>query len=552
MINILTINIEDYYQVGTFSHLIPYREWERFEDRIRRNTERTLDLLRAADARATFFVSGWIAEKHGHLLRRIREEGHEIAAQGYYQQSVRNAPPAVFRDDLRRSRAIIEDAIGCAVLGFRVGRGWLGPDDLWVLEVLREEGFRYDSSICPLGRQFRDHPERFTLHALGEGAERLVEVPASAVTLCGYAVPFAGGNYLRQLPVVLTRRLSRQWVEKRGTPLVMYFHIWELDKAQPSITAAGLVQRLRHYRNLDAMAGRIRHLLETYRFSSVQHYLDLNQDQIPAHSDHIAGPSTAALAPNAEHMPLAPTPISILVPCYNEEEAIPYLARTLTGLITASVARLEIEIVLIDDGSSDATWRELELAFGGHAHCKLVRHARNRGIAAAIMTGFIHASCEYVAVIDADCTFDPFDIERMLTLMSDDVTVVAASPFHPRGQVRNVPGWRLLLSRGATALYARVFRNALSSYTSCFRIYRRAPLVGLEIDNPGFCGVTEIIARLDIAGHRIAECPVVLQVRLLGQSKIRLLRVVRDHLGLWSRLLARRWFGIRLPHEPAP
>lgn len=149
MNNILTINIEDYYQVGAFSHLIPYREWERFEDRIRRNTDSALELLRDTDTTATFFVSGWIAEKHPEVLRAIASNGHEIASQGYYQQSIRNAPPDVFRDDVRRSKQIIESATEHQVLGFRVGRGWIGPDDLWALDILSREGFIYDSSVCP-------------------------------------------------------------------------------------------------------------------------------------------------------------------------------------------------------------------------------------------------------------------------------------------------------------------------------------------------------------------------------------------------------------------
>ena len=177
MKNILTIHIEDYYQVGAFSHLIPYQEWERFEDRIRRNTSSTLELLDETGTRATFFVSGWIAEKHADLLRNIVAAGHEIAAQGYYQHFIRNAPPGVFRDDVRRTRQLIEQAVGHEVLGFRVGRGWIGPDNLWALDILEAECFTYDSSICPIGRQFEHEPDRHTIHPAIGAKGTLLEIP---------------------------------------------------------------------------------------------------------------------------------------------------------------------------------------------------------------------------------------------------------------------------------------------------------------------------------------------------------------------------------------
>lgn len=551
MNHVLTINIEDYYQVGAFSHLIPFAEWERFEDRIRRNTDRALDLLAETGARATFFVSGWIAEKHGDLLRGIVDAGHEVAAQGYLQQTIRAAPPTVFRDDLARARAIIEDASGQGVLGFRVGRGWIGPDDLWALDAIAAEGYAYDSSMCPRGREFHADPARFTLHTQATAAGGLVEVPVSSLSVGGYAVPFAGGNYLRQLPVLLTRHAAHRWVETLGRPLVVYFHVWELDDAQPHITAASAVQRLRHYRNLDSMRARLRYLLTRYPFVAARDALALAPPaRTVAAATAVASTRAAALdTVPAEPPPLpagvsAPVALTLVVPCYNEEAALPYLARTLAALEQAHAGRFALDYVFVDDGSQDGTWRELERAFGGHPRARLVRHPRNRGIAAAIMSGAAESQGEFVAVIDADCTFDPFQLGTLFARMEEDVAAVVASPFHADGAVRNVPAWRLLLSRSATALYRRVLRNQLSSYTSCFRIYRRRALAGIHLANEGFCGVTEILAHLDRAGLRIVEVPVVLQVRLLGQSKIRLLRVTLDHLALlWRLARARRADG---------
>ena len=550
MRNILTINIEDYFQVGAFSHLIPYDEWQRFEARIRRNTDATLRLLSSSGARATFFVSGWIAEKHPDIFHAIIEAGHEVASQGYYQQSIRDAPSELFRADVRRSKRLIETATGKQVVGFRVGRGWIGPDDLWALKVLGQEGFAYDSSVCPIGRQFRSDPERFKVNLMQLDDVELTEVPASSTRLLGYALPFAGGNYLRQLPEFFTHKAARDWIDRARAPLVMYFHIWELDRNQPDITAAGWLQRIRHYRNLGTMQDRIRYFLDRYDFTSVQDYLELSPAILaPAPLVPISGSDRSPTGVAESNLG---TYVSIVVPCFNEEASVAYLERTLSEFSETTMGNLRLEFVFVDDGSTDATWTSLNDAFAKRDNCKLVRHGHNLGIASAILTGARHCNADLVAVIDADCTFSPFQIEEMLSLMTDDVTVVVASPFHRKGAVRNVPGWRLIISKTASFMYRQIMRNKLSSYTSCFRIYRRPAISHMKIRNSGFCGVTEILARLDLAGHSMVECPADLQVRLLGESKIQLFRVTLDHLLLIARLLAARLFATRLPRGHTP
>ena len=244
--------------------------------------------------------------------------------------------------------------------------------------------------------------------------------------------------------------------------------------------------------------------------------------------------------------------VSLVVPCFNEEASIAYLERTLSEFSETTANKLRLEFVFVDDGSTDATWEKLNNAFSACENCKLVRHGRNLGIASAILTGARQCSAELVAVIDADCTFSPFQIEEMLQLMTDDVTVVVASPFHRKGAIRNVPGWRLMISRTAAFLYRQIMRNKLSSYTSCFRIYRWPAISHMKVRNTGFCGVTEILARLDLAGHSIVECPADLQVRLLGESKIQLFRVTLDHLRLITRLLGARLFATRLSRGHSP
>ena len=548
--NIVTINVEDYFQVGTFSQLIPFTSWERFDVRLRRNAEITLALLARFDATATFFASGWIGENYPEILRDIHRAGHEVACQGYYQQPIREIAPPAFRDDVRRSRQAIEDAIGETVQGFRIGRGRIGPNDLWALDVLASEGFSYDASLSPIGRQFSTEPGRFTLHQHESAHGSIWAVPVSATKLCGWAVPLSGGNYLRQLPVWLTREAAARWIERRDAPLVMYFHLWELDAEQPLINAANWVQRLRHYRNLADMPRRVATFLERYPFTSIRSYLDLRaaaidrtfRTALPAHAPPTNMP-TASAAPRLA--------LTVVIPCYNEEASLAYLANTLDRFSAAAIERLDLNFVFVNDGSRDTTATKLDEIFGGRPDCAIVHHPVNRGIAAAIITGFAHATTDFVAVLDADCTFDPLQLVDMAAMLAPGIDVVGASPLHPDGNIGNVPHWRLLLSRGAAVLYRSVLHHQFTSYTSCFRLYRRAVVQDLRVYNQGFCGVAEIFARIDLAGGHMVECPVKLETRLLGQSKINLLKTIFDHLYLIARIAAARWLAMPLPDADA-
>ncbi len=546
--HIVTINIEDYFQVGTFSQLIPFSHWERFDARIKRNTEAALDLLDRSATIATFFASGWIGENYPEILRSVVDAGHEVACQGFYQQSIRDISPPAFREDLRRSRSAIENATGHAVQGFRVGRGRISADDVWALDILAEENFSYDSSICPIGRQFANQKERFILHQYTSRSGDLWEVPASATRLFGWAIPFSGGNYIRQMPAWLTREAVARWVERRHAPLVMYFHIWELDTDQPVINAATWLQRLRHYRNLAGMPERIRYFLDSYAFTSINSYLELGDLQIePETRTALQPPVVIERDGEAEGVGGELTELSIVIPCYNEEASLSYLNKTLANFSTASRGSLLPNFIFVDDGSHDTTWDKLNAYFADRSDCKLVRHAKNEGIAAAIITGFKNSTSDIVAVLDADCTFNPIQLIEMVPMLSDEVAAVAASPLHSQGSLANVPGWRLLLSRGAAFLYRSVLHHKFTSYTSCFRVYRRSAVADISVSNYGFCGVTEILARLDLAGYRIVECPAELETRLLGQSKINLFKTIGGHLHLIARLAAARWLKIPLP-----
>lgn len=537
---LLTVGVEDYYQVGSFQGLIPQENWYRFEARIARNTEKTLALLDAFGVKATFFVLGWVADAMPEVVRGIAERGHEVASGGYRHRTIRQVSREELREDLRRSREALERATGRRVLGHRIPH-FLGPSDLWALDVVAEEGYAYDSSLRPVLRGFAAEPWRRTIHRHAAGGRVLWEIPPSAPSLCGLALPLAGGNYFRQLPHTLVKPLVRRWQRREGEPFVMYFHIWELDPEQPRLNAGSPLTRLRHYRNLDKMEWVLEDYFRACKVTGIAEHLGLEcgPAEAPAAAARPVTIPKAALA--FAHRPF----VTVVVPCYNEEGSLEYLANTLRSVAASLRPRYRVSFLFVDDGSRDGTWEMLVRLFGGRPECRLLRHETNRGVAAAILTGLRAARTEIVCSIDCDCTYDPHALAEMIPRLVDGADLVTASPYHPAGRVLNVPAWRLALSRGASFLYRLVLRQKLATYTSCFRVYRRSAVSGLRLREGGFLGVTEILARLDLAGAKIVEHPATLEVRLLGQSKMKTLRSVLGHLRLLARLAALRLFGRR-------
>ena len=203
--------------------------------------------------------------------------------------------------------------------------------------------------------------------------------------------------------------------------------------------------------------------------------------------------------------------------------------------------------MFVDDGSSDDTVTLLRDLFGARPACTIIEHEVNRGVAAAIMTGIAAAETELVGSMDCDCTYDACLFAEMLPRMNADVALITSSPYHPAGEVHNVPGWRLMLSKSLSRMYRLLLRNKLHTFTSCFRIYRKSALRDVHLRSPGFLGMAEMIAQLDRQGAIIGEHPAVLESRILGVSKMRTLRVIFAHLGLLSRLVTGRLLGPRVP-----
>ena len=198
--------------------------------------------------------------------------------------------------------------------------------------------------------------------------------------------------------------------------------------------------------------------------------------------------------------------------------------------------------IFVNDKSTDDTLEKLESTFGNEDGFTIVNHEVNKGVAAAITTGIRAANTEIVCSMDCDCTYDPHGLIEMLPLMTDDVDMVTASPYHHAGKVKNVPGWRLGLSRGASFLYRRVLRSKLRTYTSCFRVYRKSSVEQIELTENGFLGVAEFLGMLDLSGGKIVEYPATLEVRLFGFSKMKTIRTIFGHLSLLGSLAKHRLF----------
>lgn len=269
IVNAMSIDVEDYFHVSVFDGIVPRSTWDGMESRVVANTERLLDIFDESGARSTFFVLGWVGERHPALVRRIADRGHEIASHGYAHRLIYDQTRAAFREDVRKAKGILQDASGRAVIGYRAPSYSITPRSLWALDVLLEEGYRYDSSIFPIQH------DRYGIPVSGRApypitrpAGTLIEVPASTTRVGPFNLPVAGGGYFRILPYWWTRwgmgRVNR--LEQR--PAVFYLHPWEIDPDQPRLQV-GRLSRFRHYRNLEETETRLRALLRDFRFDTI-------------------------------------------------------------------------------------------------------------------------------------------------------------------------------------------------------------------------------------------------------------------------------------------
>jgi polysaccharide deacetylase family protein (PEP-CTERM system associated) len=288
--NAMTIDVEDYFHVSVFDGLVPRHAWEALESRVERNTDRLLEMLAEFDVRATFFVLGWVAERHPDLVRRIVSGGHEIASHGYGHRLVYDQTPQAFRDDVRRAKGLLEQVSGVQVNGYRAPSYSIVPRSLWALDVLIEEGHTYDASIFPIRHDRYGIPVSARHPYVIERAHgRLVECPASTAEVGGTNLPIAGGGYFRLLPYRWTHWGIRRVNQTERRPVIFYLHPWEIDPDQPRLPV-GLLSRVRHYRNLGETEPRLRQLLRDFSWGTLRSVLPSFAAESVPHGASVALP----------------------------------------------------------------------------------------------------------------------------------------------------------------------------------------------------------------------------------------------------------------------
>lgn len=270
MINAMTVDVEDYFQVSAFENRIQRQQWDKLPHRVERNTHKILDLFDSHQVKATFFTLGWVAERYPALIRRIVDEGHELASHGYQHIRVTEQTPEQFREDLRMSRNILENIGGKPVIGYRAASYSIGAKNLWALEVLADEGYLYSSSIYPVKHDLYGMPgaPRFAFHP--ENAPTLLELPISTIPVFGRNMPCGGGGFFRLYPYAISKWAYRYLNTREKQAGIFYFHPWEIDVEQPRQENLNFKSRFRHYLNLEKMSDRLDRLLHDFAWDTMQ------------------------------------------------------------------------------------------------------------------------------------------------------------------------------------------------------------------------------------------------------------------------------------------
>ena len=269
--NALTIDFEDWYQ----GLEIPYTDWDGFEDRIVAVGRRLLEVFDDADVKATFFILGYVAEKHPELVKEIADAGHEIGTHGFSHQFIYKQTPELFRTEITRAVNFLRDTTGGEVIGHRAPYFSITKDSLWALDILGEIGIKYDSSIFPVLNYRYGIPDAPKLpYEIENGEARMKEFPISTWQLFGKNLPIAGGAYFRIFPYNLTKYAFRD-INRQGNPFVFYLHPWEIDPQHPRIPLPRRVA-LTHYFNLGATEKRLRRLLKDFKFAPMREVLNVN------------------------------------------------------------------------------------------------------------------------------------------------------------------------------------------------------------------------------------------------------------------------------------
>ena len=267
--NAMSIDVEDYFQVSAFAPHIRREDWDTLPCRVERNVDVILGLLDETDSRATFFTLGWIAERYPQVVRRIVDNGHELASHGYGHQRASDLTPEAFRDDITRAKRILEDLGSVAVRGYRAPSFSINRKNWWAVEELENAGYVYSSSIYPVKHDHYGMPDAPRFPHRPNGADGILELPPTTVPLFGRNLPAAGGGWFRLLPYEMSRWMLNRVNAQDRAPCMFYFHPWEVDPGQPRQSGLSARTRFRHYVNLQRMPGRLRQLLNDFEWDRV-------------------------------------------------------------------------------------------------------------------------------------------------------------------------------------------------------------------------------------------------------------------------------------------
>jgi len=265
IVNAMTVDVEDYFQVAAFEDRISRSDWDRLPCRVDANTHRVLDVFAEHRVKGTFFMLGWVAQRYPELVRRLVAEGHEIASHGYDHTRLNEFDRDQLREDLLRTKGLLEDLAGTAVLGYRAPSYSIGARNLWALDVVQETGHVYSSSIYPIRHDLYGMPDapRFPFRLRPDA---ILEIPVTTLRFAERNFPCGGGGYFRLMPYPLYRWAMRRVNDTDRQPGMFYFHPWEIDPTQPRVEGASLRSRFRHYVNLDTMEARLRRLLGDFQW----------------------------------------------------------------------------------------------------------------------------------------------------------------------------------------------------------------------------------------------------------------------------------------------
>ena len=281
ILNLLTVDCEEWFVAEALANRLDRSQWDSLPTTVARNCERLLDLFYKHQVKATWFMLGWVADRHKDLMQTIVNEGHEIACHSYYHRRVDQLSPEEFKKDTERAIDAIFRAIGNRPYGYRAPSWSINQNTPWAFEILAQLGFEYDSSIFPIKHEFYGVPQgpRYTFRLTSENGS-LFEIPASTYRMFGQNIPIAGGGYLRHIPYWYTRKMIRS-LNKKGQPVMTYIHPWELDPNPPSLSGLSAMQKLRTYGSISILSHKFERLLSDFEFTTVFGYLsDFRRRQI--------------------------------------------------------------------------------------------------------------------------------------------------------------------------------------------------------------------------------------------------------------------------------